>query len=234
MIAVSQYTPQATAAAVYYLIHSTLVGGGAVPDRRYDRARRGDLWLRLAPVMPGNGIIASCISSPPSLSPGCRRCRALSASCWSCRRRRVRRNGLDLGIILDLADRHLWADPRPARWCSGNATRCRAEAPEPEEHAPRPGPIPPGWSRTSISGTWRRRLALRWPLRPRGCCWRDRRPDRSCRAGHALCRCDRGNCMTARPISTRCWRCGRARNDPSPLSPSVAVADAGPWSGCCW
>ena len=59
MIAVSQYTPQATAAAVYYLIHSTLAAAALFLIVDMIGARRGDLWLRLAPIMPGNGMIAA-------------------------------------------------------------------------------------------------------------------------------------------------------------------------------
>ena len=59
MIAVSQYTPQATAAAIYYMIHSTLAAASLFLIVDMIGARRGDLWLRLAPIMPGNGIIAA-------------------------------------------------------------------------------------------------------------------------------------------------------------------------------
>lgn len=58
MIAVSQFTPQATAVAVYYMIHSTLAVGALFLVVDMIGARRGDLWLRLDRVMPGNGLVA--------------------------------------------------------------------------------------------------------------------------------------------------------------------------------
>jgi len=59
MIAVAQFTPQATAAAVYYMIHSTLAVAALFLIIDMIGARRGDLWLRLDAVMPGNGLIAA-------------------------------------------------------------------------------------------------------------------------------------------------------------------------------
>ncbi|KGJ06735.1 multisubunit potassium/proton antiporter, PhaD subunit (TC 2.A.63.1.1) [Paracoccus halophilus] len=59
VIAVAQYTPQATSAAIYYLIHSTLATGALFLVVDLIGARRGDLWLRLDRVMPGNGMIAA-------------------------------------------------------------------------------------------------------------------------------------------------------------------------------
>ncbi|MBD9526460.1 MULTISPECIES: monovalent cation/H+ antiporter subunit D [Paracoccus] len=59
MIAVSQFTPQATTAAIYYIIHSTLAGAALFLVVDMVGARRGDLWLRLDGVMPGNGLIAA-------------------------------------------------------------------------------------------------------------------------------------------------------------------------------
>ena len=58
MIAVAQYTPQATAAAIYYMIHSTLAAGALFLVVDLIGARRGDLWLRLDRVMPGSGVIS--------------------------------------------------------------------------------------------------------------------------------------------------------------------------------
>ncbi|WP_347267630.1 monovalent cation/H+ antiporter subunit D [Paracoccus sp. (in: a-proteobacteria)] len=59
MIAVAQFTPQATAAAIYYLLHSTLSAGALFLIVDMIGARRGDLWLRPAAVMPGQGLIAA-------------------------------------------------------------------------------------------------------------------------------------------------------------------------------
>ncbi len=59
MIAVSQATVQGTAAAIYYMIHSTLAAGALFLVVDMIGARRGDLWLRLDRVMPSNGMIAA-------------------------------------------------------------------------------------------------------------------------------------------------------------------------------
>ncbi|UFS64200.1 monovalent cation/H+ antiporter subunit D [Paracoccus denitrificans] len=59
MIAVAQFTPQGTSAAVYYMIHSTLAAGALFLIMDMVGARRGDLWLRLDRVMPGNGLVAA-------------------------------------------------------------------------------------------------------------------------------------------------------------------------------
>src|SRR5690606_4132098 len=59
MIAVAQFNPQGTAAAVYYMIHSTLAAGALFLIMDMIGARRGDLWLRLEQVMPGNGLVAA-------------------------------------------------------------------------------------------------------------------------------------------------------------------------------
>ncbi|MDQ7776579.1 monovalent cation/H+ antiporter subunit D [Paracoccus aminovorans] len=58
MIAVAQQNPQSTAAAVYYLVHSTLAAGALFLVVDLIGARRGDLWLRPRPAMPGNGLVA--------------------------------------------------------------------------------------------------------------------------------------------------------------------------------
>jgi len=59
MIAVSQFTPQGTTAAIYYIIHSTLAGAALFLIVDMIGARRGDLWLRLDTVMPGNALIGA-------------------------------------------------------------------------------------------------------------------------------------------------------------------------------
>lgn len=82
MIAVAQFTPQGTSAAVYYMIHSTLAAGALFLIMDMVGARRGDLWLRLDRVMPGNGWLPRCISPRPSPWSACRRFPASSASSW--------------------------------------------------------------------------------------------------------------------------------------------------------
>lgn len=57
-VAVAQLTPQATAAAIWYLIHSTLAGAALFLVVDLIGARRGDLWLRPGAAMPGQGLIA--------------------------------------------------------------------------------------------------------------------------------------------------------------------------------
>src|SRR5690606_7108747 len=59
MIAVAQFTPQGTAAAVYYLVHSTLAAGALFLIMDMIGARRGDLWLRSDRAMPDHGLIAA-------------------------------------------------------------------------------------------------------------------------------------------------------------------------------
>ncbi len=58
MIAVAQQNPQSTAAAVYYLVHSTLAGAALFLVVDLIGARRGDPWLRPRPTMPGSGLVA--------------------------------------------------------------------------------------------------------------------------------------------------------------------------------
>ena len=57
MIAVAQQNPQALAAALYYLVHSTLAGAALFLVVDLIGARRGDLWLHPRPAMPGNGLV---------------------------------------------------------------------------------------------------------------------------------------------------------------------------------
>ncbi|SEN73163.1 multisubunit potassium/proton antiporter, PhaD subunit [Gemmobacter aquatilis] len=59
-VAVAQFTPQATAAALYYAIHSTLAAGALflVADLVVARRGTGNL-LRALPVMPQHGLIAA-------------------------------------------------------------------------------------------------------------------------------------------------------------------------------
>lgn len=59
MIAVAQQNPQATAVALYYLVHSTLAGAALFLVADLIGARRGELWLRPRPAMPGNGLVAA-------------------------------------------------------------------------------------------------------------------------------------------------------------------------------
>lgn len=60
MIAAAQFTPQATAAAVYYMIHSTLAAGALFLVADLVGARRnGNLWLELRPLIAHNGLIAA-------------------------------------------------------------------------------------------------------------------------------------------------------------------------------
>ncbi|MTH63103.1 monovalent cation/H+ antiporter subunit D [Paracoccus shanxieyensis] len=59
MIAVAQFTPQATSAALYYMVHSTLAGAALFLVVDMIGARRGDLWLRADGIMPGNAMIAA-------------------------------------------------------------------------------------------------------------------------------------------------------------------------------
>ena len=58
-VAVAQFSPQATAAALYYLIHSTLAGAALFLIADMIGARRGDLWLRPGPALPWQGMIAA-------------------------------------------------------------------------------------------------------------------------------------------------------------------------------
>ncbi|UXU76264.1 MULTISPECIES: monovalent cation/H+ antiporter subunit D [unclassified Paracoccus (in: a-proteobacteria)] len=53
VIAVAQFTPQATAAAIYYLVHSTLAGAALFLVVDLIGQRRGDLWLRPGARLPG-------------------------------------------------------------------------------------------------------------------------------------------------------------------------------------
>jgi multicomponent K+:H+ antiporter subunit D len=59
MIAVAQQTPQATAAALYYLIHSTLAAGSLFLLIDLIGAWRGDAWLRPRPAPASAGPIAA-------------------------------------------------------------------------------------------------------------------------------------------------------------------------------
>lgn len=59
MVAVAQFTPQAMAAAIWYVIHSTLAGAALFLVVDMIGARRGDLWLRPGGVMPGQGLVAA-------------------------------------------------------------------------------------------------------------------------------------------------------------------------------
>lgn len=58
-LAIGAMTPQATAAAVYYLIHSTLAAAVLFLVIDQIRARRGSTGLHALPAMPGTGLVAA-------------------------------------------------------------------------------------------------------------------------------------------------------------------------------
>jgi multicomponent K+:H+ antiporter subunit D len=58
-IAIGAMTPEATAAAIYYLVHSTLAGAVLFLVVDQVRARRGASRLDLRPAMAGTGLIAA-------------------------------------------------------------------------------------------------------------------------------------------------------------------------------
>jgi multicomponent K+:H+ antiporter subunit D len=58
-LAIGAFTPQATAAAVYYLIHSTLAAAILFLIVDQIRARRGSSGLHALPAMPGTGLVAA-------------------------------------------------------------------------------------------------------------------------------------------------------------------------------
>jgi len=58
-LAIGAFTPQATAAAIYYLVHSTLAAAALFLIVDQIRARRGSGALVALPPMAGNGLIAS-------------------------------------------------------------------------------------------------------------------------------------------------------------------------------
>ncbi|MDO5641430.1 MAG: monovalent cation/H+ antiporter subunit D [Paracoccus sp. (in: a-proteobacteria)] len=76
MIAVSMFTPQSIAAALYYMIHSTLAAAALFLVSDMIAARRGGvLWLTLRPKIAQNGLIATlffasavAVSGMPPLS----------------------------------------------------------------------------------------------------------------------------------------------------------------------
>ena len=145
MIAVSQYTPQATAAAVYYLIHSTLSAAALFLIVDMIGARRGDLWLRLAPVMPGNGILAVlyfitaiAIAGMPPLSGFIGKLLVMQATAGSAQWVWI------WSIILVTSLIAIYGLTRAGSLVFWKCYEVHGpKPPEPEEHAPRPGPIPP-------------------------------------------------------------------------------------------
>lgn len=58
-VAIGAMTPQATAAAIYYLVHSTIAGAVLFLVVDQVRARRGASRLDLRPAMAGTGLIAA-------------------------------------------------------------------------------------------------------------------------------------------------------------------------------
>ena len=58
-LAIGAFTPQATAAAVYYMIHSTLAAAALFLVVDMIRARRGNSALVAMPAMPQNGLVAA-------------------------------------------------------------------------------------------------------------------------------------------------------------------------------
>jgi multicomponent K+:H+ antiporter subunit D len=58
-LAVGAFTPQAMAAAIYYLVHSTLAAAILFLVVDQVRARRGASRLDLRPAMPGSGMVAA-------------------------------------------------------------------------------------------------------------------------------------------------------------------------------
>jgi multicomponent K+:H+ antiporter subunit D len=58
-LAIGAFTPQATAAAVYYLVHSTLAAAVLFLVVDQIRARRGSSGLHDLPAMPGTGLVAA-------------------------------------------------------------------------------------------------------------------------------------------------------------------------------
>lgn len=73
MLAVAQFTPQALAAGLYYLLHSTLAAGALFLVADAILARRGDPWLRPATRLPGGlavvyFFVAIAVAGMPPLS----------------------------------------------------------------------------------------------------------------------------------------------------------------------
>lgn len=73
MLAVAQFTPQALAAGLYYLLHSTLAAGALFLTADAIVTRRGDPWLRPAARLPGGlavlyFIVAIAVAGMPPLS----------------------------------------------------------------------------------------------------------------------------------------------------------------------
>jgi multicomponent K+:H+ antiporter subunit D len=80
-IAIAAFTPETTSAALYYILHSTLATAALFLVADLVTRRRAHARLdEIAPPIAQSGLIAALFMPAPWPWPGCRPCRASSAS----------------------------------------------------------------------------------------------------------------------------------------------------------
>ncbi|MFV0411098.1 MAG: monovalent cation/H+ antiporter subunit D [Paracoccus sp. (in: a-proteobacteria)] len=149
VIAVSMFTPDSIAAALYYTIHSTLAAAALFLIADMVAARRGgDLWLTLRPMIRDNGLIAAlffataiAVAGMPPLSGFIGKLLVLDVT---------RADPWWIGIWTTILVTSLFAIIGFGRagstlfWLPYQLQRIEAEEePEDDDGAPRKGPIPP-------------------------------------------------------------------------------------------